>query len=55
MAHMLFRVGVKRTQSIPHILMQTAPFRFGSSAANKVIYSETGAMGGNAEGSDEGS
>jgi hypothetical protein len=38
MAHILFKVGVKRTQSITGILRQTSRFRFGSPAANKAIY-----------------
>ena len=54
MAHIILRVGVKRTQSITHIFMQNSRFRFGSSAANKAIFSLPGA-GDNAESLDEGS
>ena len=54
MAHIIFRVGLNRTQSIPHIFMQISRFRFGSSAANKAIYTKSEA-GDSAEGSDEGS
>ena len=45
MAHIILRVSLKRTHSIPHIFMQSSRFRFGSSVVNKAIYTKSEAVG----------
>lgn len=38
MAHILFKVGVKRTQFISGIFMKSSCLKFNSSASKKAIY-----------------
>ena len=52
MAHILFKVGVKRTQLISGFFVQASRFGFGSPAASKAIYTKQEA-GGIAEGGSD--